>query len=704
MFDTRVQEAIKIGLAVTIGYGLAFYLGFEKPYWTPLTMLVISLDTTGQTINKGLNRLVGNVIGAPIAISILAVAAQDRWLAMALLSFVVLVCTFLYTGRRFGYTALSAQTVCMLIVLEGYSFEPDGIFTLAATRLQETSLGVIVFTLVSVFLWRRDSEPELRSAVQAVPGAQRVLLDLAWSSEAQDADIRAEQLRLSSLATAARAHFDAAATETRSVRDRRAAWAELIEAQRATQQALGRWIALRPDSDQARPATLVPELEDVRRHIGELLLAAEAQLAGAGDRLGSTKPDIPAAALQRSPQHALQAADAVVFAEALADVATASRRQLDAAARLAGRDLHAPASSQAIAPLATLSDPERWLPALAAVISLWVGALLWIYVHPPGGPVLALMTPAIVIPLVRLPQAPVAIIATPVMLGFAASFLIYVFIFPRLESFFDLAIVIFLYFAGTRFLFYRPQDVFSRLGTQMIFIVASGLSNSMTYSVENFLVNLSMVALVLLLAQLLMNFPFQRQPEKLFLRMAQRFFGTGARLLDDPSRGREDVAIARLLPIAPKLQGVAHAIDFRALPEVPAASVERLVASFDLISNRLREVVRSRGRPVTVDAAERLAAGLQPWRESIADVLRQWSSDPTRPLPGLRTRLDAENEALERRVAAFLAEADGQALDLTTRVHMLGLIGAYRGLAQALVGHAELLERSDLRRWQEARF
>jgi hypothetical protein len=149
---------------------------------------------------------------------------------------------------------------------------------------------------------------------------------------------------------------------------------------------------------------------------------------------------------------------------------------------------------------------------------------------------------------------------------------------------------------------------------------------------------------------------------------------------------------------------VTQAIDFRALPEVPPTTAERLVASFDVIANRLQEVVRSRELPVTADFAERFAADGRAWQEGAADVLRAWAADPARPVPGLRARLDAESNALEQRVANFLAEGGTAAADFTTRLHMLRVVGAYRGVAQALVGHAELLERTDLTRWQEPRF
>jgi len=50
--STRAKEAIKTGLAMTIAYGIALSMDWEKPYWAGFAVAMISLacpDCGGQS-------------------------------------------------------------------------------------------------------------------------------------------------------------------------------------------------------------------------------------------------------------------------------------------------------------------------------------------------------------------------------------------------------------------------------------------------------------------------------------------------------------------------------------------------------------------------------------------------------------------------------------------------------------------------------
>jgi uncharacterized membrane protein YccC len=48
--STRIKEAIKTGLAMTIAYAIALQMDWDRSYWTALAVAFISLPTAGQSI------------------------------------------------------------------------------------------------------------------------------------------------------------------------------------------------------------------------------------------------------------------------------------------------------------------------------------------------------------------------------------------------------------------------------------------------------------------------------------------------------------------------------------------------------------------------------------------------------------------------------------------------------------------------------
>ena len=71
--STRVKEAIKTGLAMALVYGIALRLGWMNPYWAASAIAFISLPTQGQSLNKGVMRLGGTLVGCVVALGLLGV-------------------------------------------------------------------------------------------------------------------------------------------------------------------------------------------------------------------------------------------------------------------------------------------------------------------------------------------------------------------------------------------------------------------------------------------------------------------------------------------------------------------------------------------------------------------------------------------------------------------------------------------------------
>ena len=65
---------------MTIAYAVALSMGWDRPYWAGFAVAFISLSTTGQSFNKASLRMAGSVMGAIVALIVIGLTAQQRWL------------------------------------------------------------------------------------------------------------------------------------------------------------------------------------------------------------------------------------------------------------------------------------------------------------------------------------------------------------------------------------------------------------------------------------------------------------------------------------------------------------------------------------------------------------------------------------------------------------------------------------------------
>jgi uncharacterized membrane protein YccC len=120
----RFKHAFKTALAVVIAYAIALCMDWDKPIWAGYTAASISLDTTGQSIQKGLNRVAGALVGSIAGFILLAFLIQDRWLFFVFLSLYVAVCTYFSFGKeRYNYFWQQAGFFAVVVGLDS-AFSP----------------------------------------------------------------------------------------------------------------------------------------------------------------------------------------------------------------------------------------------------------------------------------------------------------------------------------------------------------------------------------------------------------------------------------------------------------------------------------------------------------------------------------------------------------------------------------------------------
>jgi hypothetical protein len=93
------------------------------------------------------------------------------------------------------------------------------------------------------------------------------------------------------------------------------------------------------------------------------------------------------------------------------------------------------------------------------------------------------------------------------------------------------------------------------------------------------------------------------------------------------------------------------------------------------------------------------------WRLGIERLFQDWAINPTVISDRvLRENLEALLAKMETRIDETLRLAEQSKLSNENYENFYRLLGGYRGLSEAVVGHAQLAEGIDWKRWREARF
>lgn len=186
MFNTSTKEAIKAALSIVIAICLALWFQWEKPYWAAIAVAVMALNESfAHSINKGHNRLMGTLLGTGYAFFLIAMFSQDRFLFLTFFTLFLGTCIFMSSDEKYGYIFSIGFAVCSIVACMG-GFDSQMTFHFAVLRLQETLLGVVVFSIVYRIVWPVNTELNF---VQRFETSKQALLDAMEKTD--DIDIAA---------------------------------------------------------------------------------------------------------------------------------------------------------------------------------------------------------------------------------------------------------------------------------------------------------------------------------------------------------------------------------------------------------------------------------------------------------------------------------------------------------------------------------
>jgi uncharacterized membrane protein YccC len=719
ILSTRSKEAIKTALAMTIAYGIALSMDWDRPYWAGFAVAFISLSTVGQSLNKGALRMMGTLLAFMVSLTIIALFAQERWWFMVALSAFFGFCTYMNGGSKHQYFWFVAGFATVIICFDGGT-NPANAFDTAVLRAQETGLGILVYTLVTVLLWPSSTGAELDAAVRQLAATEHDLYRhiralLEGQGDVEDThSLRMQEVQQINRFSQALA---AARTDSYEVWEVRGQWQRVESQSKELLVTLERWRESINEVQELDLNGLLPNLHTLGEEVDGRFEQTARMFEG---ETPERTPQVVDLALNKEAERALthfQKAALTVTRNRLQHLEELTRSLFETIADIKGFAASSPQALVASTPQpGFVPDPDRIASSTRAMAGLWLAYLLWIYVEVPAGSAIVTAAAPIGMSLANMPQARVSMLFKPVATAIAFASALYIFVMPQLSSFAGLGPMIFLATFAICYLFATPRQALGRAFGLAMFVTIAGISNQQSYNFLSVADTSAMFVLLLAVLALAANIPHLARPEKAFLRLLARFFRSCENLMTTMrwnitmtptrlDRWRQAFHAREVATLPQKLAAWGKALDTKDLPGTSADQVLALTTNLQALAYRMQELMDARTNPQAELLVREMLTDVRAWRLKVQEAFRGLSMDPAAaPADALRERLTARLALLERRIEETLNKAGEGELSDRDGENFYRLLGAYRGLSEAAIEYAGTAEKIDWSRWQESRF
>lgn len=511
----KFKFAVKASLSMVLAYLIPFSLGWSQAGTAVTTIILIAaMGSVGDSVLKGLYRVIGTVAGASMGMALIGLFPQERELYLLSASIIVTLLLYLARAYRGDMTIFLLSAITLLMMFK--NGEVDDVFIYGIDKTYMTIFGIVIYTFVGIFLWpvrlkdnstdnaaalsymqidlyrEKNADHEIRNELREKMLAQEQLLDTSIVasestnmvmnfSETQWYDIVHNYKKIDELLTLLSLHDEASYTNRLPlyIKDYEILDSEISALLEALLQA---WRE-QTEINVPRPFHLEYRIESIK----ELSHLERADLS-------TTISDM--VKLHRQLCHLAEKLNSLISPKPTFFIFN---------------DMPKPASF-------LWFDMEHLKSSLITFFIFWTTTLIWIYFNPPGAFVFVTLATGLSVLTTFTPLKPSMLIIV-ISISFIFATAMYILVLPHLRYAWELGLFIFIY-AFIGFYLINPK-------MSVIFILGSatlGIANEMNYNFQIFIMTLFIFYLFLFVLLLFYYIPFSTKPEHLFLVMKKRFF------------------------------------------------------------------------------------------------------------------------------------------------------------------------------------
>ncbi len=748
----RTRVALQTGLAMVLAYGIALGMDWHKPYWAGLAVAVCGLGSVGESLHKGLQRMLGTLVALVMAFVVLSLFIQDRWLFLLALSLWTAFCGYMsMTSARSYYFWYVAGFVVPLLTIDGGGL-PAQTFDIVVLRAQQTLLGVLCFTLVSVLVLPVRSGHILAAETTRLVSALRAFGRDAFSKlsttatpgraaaepEADRAQLEEARTQATRALAALPPLLAAAELDTYGIWESRHAWRAALRDLARLNRTLERLHQNHTELADVDMHAHLRGLDRLRTVVDARLQRVEALLPVLGDQESTSLPSDPVDAMgdlkaldldiRRSGPSAFDRAALALTRRQLMQV---ERLTADLSARfetIAGlsqappdtdvrEDSARPASRFS---LPVLLEPERLLGIARQQSTFWLAVLCLFYIPDlPLSNVTIVIATSLAMALNPMPQLRPQLLIAPLLLALLFAGWLHLLVMPHLEGFAALGSLLFAATFFIAWLFHEPSQMAGRSIGLSAFVMVMAVDNNQIYSFEA-VANLALgLPLVVLLLAVTTHFPLSFRAEDRTLALIGRWFHSASWLFGtlgtDAERAQQSGSLgfpSRLAfhrqaveQIPQQLETWARALPPAALGNSGPAPMQTLVVRVQEMALRIDDLLEARSALHSPAMERALAGAVREWRLVVKELLARSASDPALlDAADLRARLGRKLQQIEQLTEQAIDQDPDFHAHQTLNENSYRLLGAYRGLSESLVGFAKAARAVDWSRLKEPRF
>ena len=508
---------------MALAYLIPLSQGWAQPQTAAITvMLIAAMGSVSESIQKGAMRVLGTIIGAIIGMTLIGVFPQDRVLYLISLSVIVTIVLYILRAYKGDNTIFMLTAITMMMVFK--NGEVDDVLIYGLDRTFMTVFGIVVYTLVGVFLWPVKVEDNTQESATSLSAAQLELFRHRDDIDTKRSDLRTtlfEKETALSSATRDSGSIDITLTQ----------WHSLMYHYKNISAQLTLLSLHDKESYSDAMQVYIPNYHALESDIETLLESIEDVWA---KKEAIVVPELFEVEYKTESLRQLSHLERASLVSTIQNM-----KRLHEELRLLAIKLNSVHS-----PLPTLfntdnipqgsrflwGDVEHLKGALVSFIIFWAATLFWMTMNPPGGFTIVALATGLSVLTTFTPIKPAMLIVV-FSFSFVFATVMYIAVLPHLHYGWELGLFIFFY-SFVSFHLVNPQmTIFFLLG-----LFTFNISNTMYYNFNIFLLILMLFYLFLFLLHIFYYVPFSTKPEHLFLRTKNRFFKLSSILLD---RGRK---------------------------------------------------------------------------------------------------------------------------------------------------------------------
>jgi len=717
----KAKEAIKVGLAFSITYLIALKAGWLSPFWAVLTVGQIALFPNAQSLRNGALRIAALVPAILVATLIFAVAGQDRWLFAILSSVWVMLATYLMIkDKKHAYLWNVAGFVALVFLTTQFNTGAD-LFNQMAARVLDTTSGIVVYTLVMVFVWPDSNIGMLKKTSINLTVIQSKIFTLMASQNDSVEDkislrqaVKQELLLINGLQQS----FFAKGSETYKVQEAAEFWNEFHSLSIQLGQSFSRLNISSQGLANIEIYRLIPDLDEYRETINQRFKLAGDILKNGNRKF---KTETIRLAIGETYLASLNPFDQLAFISSKNEfeaVELLSRKILRCANNIMDESVHKKEASKKL----PCSIYERLVPDIDIVKRLlFIGSFVfivfcfWIFVDPPGHMYWFYIPPTVAMMVAAMPQMKTNQMVLPTFFILSFFIIVYSVILPRLSGAVELFSILFI----CMFLVFYYLDGVLRVVGVIGISTKLMLFNEQIYSfssVSNMLLCSLGTYISIYMYSYLLDSP---RPQRAVLKIIRRYYESAQFLTSimalEKQKNQNGILLKlkiafyryeiKTLPL--KIRSWTAAINHKHFPENTPDTIDDLLISIHALSNSFDEWFQSNSLPQTSLLLDETKKELDNWRVGIESVFQSYKNNFNSVLSNnMQDVLNQHIRNLEdivNRHAKQIQEAKVTVSE-EDKKNLYRLVGSYQGLSHALISYASIAEQINWKHWEEEVF